>query len=144
MGKTGVIVGVIVLLAVAGGAFLLTTDSDDTSSSTAANSSASNSSETSENTDQAEASTTTISYTDSGFSPKTITVKVDSVVTVKNDSSSVLQFSSNPHPAHTDEDELNLSSLSPGKSTTFKVTRTGSFGFHNHLNEADTGTLVVE
>lgn len=149
MNKKGVIIAVVALLVIGGGAYALTQDSDENSDTT-------NTSQTSDRTDDAHADdtenadtgeateTSTITYTDSGFSPATITVTAGTAITVKNDSSSPLQFSSDPHPAHTDEEELNLSTLSPGKSSTFTVTETGTFGFHNHLDEDATGTLIVQ
>lgn len=150
MNKTGVIIAGIALLVIGGGAYALTQNSDDSTDS--ANTSQDDNQATDTNgsgqsatTDNGEAvETSTITYTNDGFSPATITVKVGTTITVKNNSSGVLQFNSNPHPDHTDEEELNLDSLGPGKSTTFEVTQTGRFGFHNHLNEDDTGTLIVQ
>ena len=88
-------------------------------------------------------STVVITYTNDGFTPTEPMVKKGGTVTVRNNSSRDLQFSSDPHPAHTGEAELNLPRLAPGKSTSFTVTRTGSFGFHDHLAEQYTGTLMV-
>lgn len=87
---------------------------------------------------------TTLVYTDDGFEPSKITVKVGSVIEIKNNSSRAVQFSSDPHPAHTKNDELNQSTTPAGGSQQFTVTKTGSYGFHNHLNSSHTGTVVVE
>ncbi len=87
--------------------------------------------------------TVTITYTDDGFSPSSSMVKAGGTVTVTNNSSRDLEFSSNNHPAHTDETELNMDTLSPGKSGTFRVTKMGTWGFHNHLTPQDTGSLMV-
>lgn len=84
-----------------------------------------------------------ITYSDDGFSPKNPMVKKDGTVTVRNTSSRSVQFSSDPHPAHTNEAELNLKDLAPGESASFTVTRVGTFGFHNHLNASETGELMV-
>ena len=140
MNKTGIAIALIAVLVIGGGVFILTQSSDDapntsTTQSTNQSSPSSASEETPANT---------IVYTDNGFNPETVQTTVGSTITVKNDSSRILQFSSDPHPEHTDEDELNLSSLAPGKSTTFSASRTGTFGFHNHLNEDHTGKLVVQ
>ncbi|HYH36222.1 MAG TPA: cupredoxin domain-containing protein, partial [Candidatus Saccharimonadales bacterium] len=86
----------------------------------------------------------TITYTDDGFSPAKITVKTGTTVTIRNESSNALQFDSDPHPAHTDNEELNINNVPTGGSETFTVKRTGTFGYHNHLNASDTGTIVVE
>lgn len=86
----------------------------------------------------------TITYTNGGFSPKSVTVKTGGTVTVKNDSSRNVQFDSDPHPAHTDNEELNAEIIKAGASETFTVKQTGTFGYHNHLNASETGTIVVQ
>lgn len=97
----------------------------------------------SEASDEQEASITIV-YTDDGFSPADYTVKAGDVVRVENKSSSPLQFSSDNHPTHTHQMELNLTILETGESTTFTPTKTGKWGFHDHLNATRTGTLTVE
>jgi len=87
--------------------------------------------------------TVTITYTDSGFSPNSYMIKANGTVTVVNNSSHDLQFSSDNHPTHTKETELNMSILQPGKSGSFTVTKVGTWGFHNHLRDQDTGSLMV-
>lgn len=91
--------------------------------------------------DQGEA--TTIIFTDKGFSPATYSSKVGQAVKVQNSSSMQLQFSSDNHPAHTDEPELNLSVLAPGESASFTPSKAGTWGFHDHLHDQYTGTLTV-
>ena len=86
----------------------------------------------------------TILYTDDGFSQNTLTVKAGSIVSIRNNSSRILQFDSDPHPQHTDNPELNIGNISPGHQRSITVTKTGSHGFHNHANEDHTGTLIVE
>lgn len=85
----------------------------------------------------------TITFTDAGFNPGTLTVKKGTVVTVKNDSDTDVQFSSDDHPTHMMHTELNLAVLSPGDSDTFTVTKVGTWGFHDHIDESKTGTLIV-
>jgi len=85
----------------------------------------------------------TIDFTDSGFSPETITVKAGTVVTVVNQSSAALQFESDPHPTHTNETELNIGVVEQGQSKTFVVTKNGTWGYHNHLDPSQTGSIVV-
>lgn len=86
----------------------------------------------------------TITYSDSGFSPSTVTVKSGDTVAIKNTSSSDMQFDSDPHPVHTDDEELNAGPVTPGQTVTFTVTATGTYGYHNHLNPSDTGTIVIK
>jgi plastocyanin len=87
---------------------------------------------------------TVIAYTDNGFEPKNLTVKVGSTLTVKNNSSMDLQFSSDKHPVHTDNPELNEPVIGPGKQQTVSINHKGTWGVHNHLQASDTATLIVE
>lgn len=131
-----ILIGVVAVLVI-GGVIVLASEKsgEDKSSKSTANTSSQTSAETN--------SATTITYTNDGFSPATITVKSGTTVTVKNASSQPLQFESDPHPQHTDNEELNVSNVAPGESQTFVANTTGTFGYHNHLNSSDTGTIVV-
>lgn len=86
----------------------------------------------------------TIIYTDRGFSQNTYKVAAGGTVTVQNDSGRVLEFSSDNHPSHTKNPELNMDALQPGGTTQFTVQQSGSWGFHNHLQASHTGILTVE
>jgi plastocyanin len=85
----------------------------------------------------------TITYTDSGFSPKETTVKAGSTVRVVNESGHPLRFASGPHPEHNLNAELNMSELAKGKDGTIRVTREGKWSFHNHLNDDHSGIITV-
>lgn len=85
-----------------------------------------------------------ITYTDDGFSPTILTVAAGETVTIVNESGEQLNFSSDQHPIHNDNPELNRDVLSPGESDNFVVSEPGSWGYHNHLNPDKTGTIVVE
>ncbi len=93
--------------------------------------------------DTEDAEATTIVFSNDGFKPDTYTVKAGQQVRVTNNSNQSLQFSSDDHPAHTDEAELNLPVLEPGKSATFTPTQVGTWGFHDHLDAQYAGTLEV-
>lgn len=145
--KKPVIFGIIAaLIVIVGGFLLFKPKNNNTTQQTATTPAASEQSTDNSGQGNAEDKNTaaTITYTDSGFSPATLTVKADTKVTVKNDSSGDLQFSSDPHPVHTDDPELNESVIGPGQTTTFTVKETGTHGYHNHLKDADTGTLIVQ
>lgn len=86
----------------------------------------------------------TITYTNNGFEPGNVTVKSGDTVEIKNDSSRPLQMDSDPHPEHTDDPELNVGVVSPGKSQKFTLTTKGTWGYHNHLNSTDQGKVNVE
>lgn len=129
--KKIVIIAVAVLL-VAGGAFILTNKSDDKTAT-----------ETSPSV-VSDASGAVITYNDNGFTPSSSTVSSGTTVTIKNDSSSSLQFSSDDHPTHTKNPELNAATIEPGQTQTITVTKKGTNGYHNHLDASDTGTIIVQ
>ena len=89
-------------------------------------------------------SSATITYSDTGFSPSTLTVKSGDSVTVTNISSSELQMESDPHPAHTDNGDLNAGEIQSSQSKTFTVTKTGTFGYHNHLKPDAQGSITIK
>ena len=99
---------------------------------------------TSKTTDSTKPASATITYSNSGFSPNSVTVKSGDTVAIKNTSSSDLQYDSDPHPVHTDDEELNVGTVAPGQTATFTVTTKGTFGYHNHLNASDTGTIIIQ
>lgn len=86
----------------------------------------------------------TITYSDSGFSPATTTVKAGDTLAIKNNGTAQLSMHSDPHPEHTDDADLNVGDVAPGQTKTFKVTKTGSFGIHNHLKPSDSATIVIQ
>ncbi|MDB5168106.1 MAG: hypothetical protein JWO55_364 [Candidatus Saccharibacteria bacterium] len=85
----------------------------------------------------------TITYTDSGFTPSTLTVKKNSAITVSNKSSKNVMFSSADHPKHQEQPELNMNTLNPGESGTITITKAGTWGYHDHVDETMTGTIIV-
>lgn len=87
----------------------------------------------------------TVTYTNAGFSPTVLRVKKGTPVTFRNESSTNLWVASDPHPSHTglpgfDSDD----GIGQGETFTFTFVRLGTFGYHNHLNQADKATIVVE
>lgn len=90
------------------------------------------------------AQTVTVRFTDSGFSPGTITVKAGGSIVFMNESSQTTNPSSDPHPTHTINDELNVGDIAPGDSKTITVTRTGQWGMHDHLDPSKKLTVVVQ
>lgn len=93
--------------------------------------------------DEAEVAAT-ITYTDDGFAPASVTVKSGDRIRIENKSSSPLSFNSDDHPSHTEQDELNVGSVPEGGSREFTVTETGTWGYHNHDNSSHGGEIVVE
>lgn len=145
MKKSSVVLIVIVALVLAVGAFALTRKSSKPAPATttgASSQTVTQSAGTSPSSEQSSAAT--ITYSDNGFSPAKLTVQSGSTVTIKNTSSQPMQLDSNPHPVHTDDTDLNVGLVEPGQSKTFTVHKTGTFGYHNHLNPSDTGTIVIQ
>mgnify|MGYP003394813318 CR=1 FL=1 len=94
-----------------------------------------------------------VTYTDSGFSPSTLTVKKGDTVTFKNTASDDMWVASNPHPIHNGYPTKggcvsstfdSCKNIAPGASWFFKFDLVGSWGYHNHLNPGEGGTVVVE
>ncbi len=151
--KYGAILGVIAaVVLVAGGAWWLfarnDTDVDDQQASTSQAETEDEMEEMPANEDELEDESdtepaSTITYTDSGFDVSLSNLQVGSSVLVVNNSSGTLEFSSDPHPQHTDNYELNVPALAPGEQKVFVITEPGTWGFHNHLNDSHSGSITV-
>lgn len=86
----------------------------------------------------------TITYTDNSFEPSSVTVKSGDRIRIENKSSMPLSFNSDDHPSHTDLGELNVGDVPKGGAREFTVTKTGTWGYHNHENATHTGKIIVE
>jgi len=86
----------------------------------------------------------TITYNGSFFKVSNDRIKSGSIVKVSNNSDKELDFDSDPHPVHTDNTELNEGDIAPGKSKIFTLVKVGTWGFHNHLDASQHGTITVE
>lgn len=96
---------------------------------------------------------TMVTYNDAGFSPSSITVEKGATVVFENKSSYVFWPASAPHPAHDGYPEEGgcgggafdaCGEIPSGKSWSFRFDIPGMWGYHNHLEPGDTGTIVVE
>jgi plastocyanin len=85
----------------------------------------------------------TITATEDGFTPSTVTIKKGQSIKVVNNSSSSIEFSSADHPTHLQDPELNMSELNPGESGTITPDNVGTHGYHDHLHSTHTGKIVV-
>lgn len=132
-------IGIIVVALVAGALLIM---GGKNTSQTKSTSAANNNSSTTSSTNQA--ASATITYDGDKFSPASVTVKAGDSVKVVNSSETDMQFDSDPHPVHTDNTELNAGLIAPGESKTFTLTNVGKWGYHNHLNSSQQGTIVVE
>lgn len=92
-----------------------------------------------------QSTTHSVSMTGNSFSPSTLQIKVGDTVTFANSGSAIVWPASDPHPTHTGLSGFDAQRpLEPGESWSFKFTRAGSFGYHDHLNPSVRGTIVVE
>ena len=100
-----------------------------------------------------------VTYTDAGYSPAELKIKVGETVTFKNDSSLSMWTASALHPTHTTYAGTSLSShcpdenndsfdsckgYLPGTEWSFKFEKTGTWGYHDHLHASHFGKIVVE
>jgi plastocyanin len=86
-----------------------------------------------------------VEITDSGFEPSTLTVNSGDTVTFENDSSDDAWPASDVHPTHQEYPGFDAKKpLLPGESYKFTFTKTGSWGYHNHLEPDVEGTIVVK
>ncbi len=138
------ILAVVVILLITGAAFIWLGGSNDTDQSTNKTAQTNQSTTSSTPTENPPAAGATITYTDNGFTPGTLTVKSGTEIKIVNSSSSSIQFSSDPHPEHTDAPELNQDSLAPGASQTIKAGNPGTYGVHNHEDPTKTMTIIVQ
>lgn len=86
---------------------------------------------------------TEITYTDNGFSPAHLSAKKGATITIKNNSSGPLDFSSDDHPTHIKHPEFNLATVAAGGEAKLELKTAGVWGYHNHLKAGDTGMITV-
>ena len=92
--------------------------------------------------------TSRIIITASGVDQKAVTIKVGERLTVTNNDSRAHEFSSNPHPEHTDCPELNqIGFIQPNQTKeSGNFVRTQTCGFHDHNQPSNTslqGSLTI-
>lgn len=99
--------------------------------------------------------TVTVTYTDQGFSPATITIRRGSRVRFVNATSESMWVASAQHPTHTTYSGTSRTEHCPdtagtafdqcaaGNSFTFTFNKVGSWKYHNHMDSEDVGTIVV-
>ena len=104
-------------------------------------------------------SNTTVLYSNSGYSPATITVKKGDTVFFDNKSSKIMWTASAVHPTHKVYPGTDITfcgtpqstgafdackGYGPGESWEFNFNKQGTWKYHNHLQANHTGTIVVE
>lgn len=86
----------------------------------------------------------TVSYKDGAFSPSLVKVKAGQAVKFVNSGKDPVWVASDPHPTHTDYPGFDSrKGLASGESYIFVFNRVGTWGYHNHLNPGEKGTVEV-
>ena len=100
-----------------------------------------------------------ITYTDSGYSPKEVTIVQGGKVTFQNESSGLMWPATAMHPTHTvypgsdidkcrTEEQTSIfdacRGIEQGEGWSFLFQETGSWGFHDHLQSNHWGKINVE
>ena len=88
---------------------------------------------------------TVVTYNASGFSPQTITIKKGETVVFQNKTGKSASVASNPHPIHTAYPEFDQYKTDQKGKDEFRFTflKVGTWGYHDHLNASNGGTVVV-
>lgn len=85
-----------------------------------------------------------VDYTENGFAPKSITVKVGTTVTWTNKGGSPMWVASAVHPTHQELPGFDqLKSVDNGGTYSYTFTKVGNWKYHNHVGPSDTGVVVV-
>ena len=90
------------------------------------------------------ASRTVVTYTDTGFAPKTVTVKQGSMVTFVNESGKSMWVASALHPTHQLlPGFVQLKNVPRGGTYEYTFEKVGTWKYHNHVVASDTGSVTV-
>ncbi|MEX2209456.1 MAG: cupredoxin domain-containing protein [Patescibacteria group bacterium] len=85
-----------------------------------------------------------VTLRDGAFSPDEVTIEAGQSVVFVNESGASAVIASDPHPTHTDLRSLESGTLESGASYLFVFNERGNWGFHNHLEPSQTGTVIVQ
>jgi plastocyanin len=137
-----IIIVLLTAIVVAGGVFAFSRESTKDSKTTVSTISSNSSNSANDSSSNQSNDDYVIHYDINGFEPSAITVKSGSYITIKNGEE--VEVASDPHPTHTENIELNLGVIRSNESKTFRLTKKGTFGYHNHLNPSQKGSITVE
>ena len=85
-----------------------------------------------------------VTLTADGFSPANLTIEVGTKVTWTNKSGEAATVHSAPHPTHTNYPPLNLGTFKDGETLSLTFDKAGTYGYHNHLDPSQRGTIVIQ
>lgn len=94
-----------------------------------------------------------ITYTDTGYSPSSLQIKVGDTVIFKNESSQSMWTASAMHPSHESYPTTGgclgstfdaCKGIQPGDKWSFKFDIAGNWKYHDHLNPKNFGAIIVQ
>lgn len=85
-----------------------------------------------------------VSLTESGFAPRALTIKAGTIVVFTNNTTRIATVDSDFHPTHRLYPFLNKGNFGPGEKHEVTFEEAGTYTYHNHINSAQTGTVIVE
>jgi plastocyanin len=86
-----------------------------------------------------------VSYTDSGYQPKEITVKKGTKVTFINESNAGMWTASGQHPTHQLLPGFDqLKSVNKNGTYVYAFEKVGTWKYHNHVSPDQTGIVIVK
>lgn len=136
MSKAGKLAVTVLIVIVAAAAIVLLVGRKDDGGTNEPNTNNTNSSES--------GTATTITYDGDTFTPASVTVSVGSTLKFVNESDETVEPSSDDHPTHTKNPELNVGDVEPGQSKEITVDTTGEWEMHNHYDAGQKMTVRVE
>lgn len=137
-----IILGLGALLVIAGGYFLLANQNGEPATAPLEEEVTSN--PTTSPRLQEETEEVMVSLTESGFTPKNLTIETGTKVIFTNNTGRIATVDSDFHPTHRLYPFLNKGNFGTGEKHEVIFEETGTFTYHNHLNSAQTGTIIVE
>lgn len=86
----------------------------------------------------------TVTYSDTGFAPKTLTVKKGTTVRFVSTATGGMWVASAVHPTHQLLPGFDqLKSVGKGGTYDYAFVKVGTWKYHNHVNPSDVGTVIV-
>lgn len=106
---------------------------------------ATSSSSSSSSSSSIAAQTYILNYTNTGFQPSFVSIRNGDSVKFRNQSDIGMWVASNPHPTHNDYPEFDQhASIAKGGEFTFRFSKSGVWGFHNHMNANHQAVVSVD
>lgn len=86
-----------------------------------------------------------IAFDGNAYTPSTLTIKNGDIVVFKNNSSKDFWPASARHPDHLEYPEFDpKKGIAAGETWQFKFTKSGAWGFHDHLTPSAFGKITVQ